>query len=44
MNLDHLIDLAARSEHPVVITDDAKDVGFVSKQRLLLGIQGGNND
>ncbi|MDA9872164.1 glycine betaine/L-proline ABC transporter ATP-binding protein [Candidatus Thioglobus sp.] len=44
VNLDHLIDLAARSEHPVVITDDAKDVGFVTKQRLLLGIQGGNND
>jgi glycine betaine/proline transport system ATP-binding protein len=44
VNLDHLIDLAAKSEHPVVITDDAKDVGFVTKQRLLLGIQGGNND
>ena len=41
-DLDGLVDLAITTEHPIVITDrDGGDIGVVSKDRLLLGIQGG---
>ena len=41
-DLDGLVDLAITTEHPIVITDrDGRDIGVVSKDRLLLGIQGG---
>lgn len=41
-DLDGLVDLAITTEHPIVITDrDGRDTGVVSKDRLLLGIQGG---
>ncbi len=41
-DLDHLIDLSVCSDRPIVITDaDGKDIGAVSKARLLRGIQGG---
>ncbi len=41
-DLDGLVDLAITTEHPIVITDrEARDIGVVSKDRLLLGIQGG---
>ena len=40
-DLDRLIDLSAESELPIVITRDGADVGFVTKTRLLRGIQGG---
>lgn len=43
-DLDQLIDLAVKSELPVVITDAGSDVGVVTKPRLLRGIQGGKND
>ena len=42
VDLDHLIDLSVTTKQPIVITDgDGKDVGVVSKSRLLKGIQGG---
>ena len=41
-DLDGLVDLAITTEHPIVITErDGGDIGVVSKDRLLLGIQGG---
>jgi len=42
VDLDHLIDLSVTTKQPIVITDGGgKDVGVVSKSRLLTGIQGG---
>ncbi|MBO6756310.1 MAG: glycine betaine/L-proline ABC transporter ATP-binding protein [Roseibium sp.] len=40
-DLDALIDLSVDSAHPVVVTDDGRDVGLISKATLLRGIQGG---
>lgn len=41
-DLDHLIDIATTTSHPIVIQDnDHNDVGVISKSRLLKGIQGG---
>ena len=41
-DLDHLIDIATTTEHPIVIQDDeGNDVGVVNKSTLLKGIQGG---
>lgn len=41
-DLDHLIDIATGTEHPIVITgDNGDDVGVISKSTLLKGIQGG---
>jgi len=40
-DLDQLIDLAVGSDEPVVITEGGRDVGVVTKPRLLRGIQGG---
>ncbi len=41
-DLDHLIDISVTTTHPLVVTDAAgRDVGVVSKSRLLTGIQGG---
>ncbi len=42
VNLDQLIDIATTTSQPIVIQDDdKKDVGVISKSRLLKGIQGG---
>ncbi|MDE0698213.1 MAG: glycine betaine/L-proline ABC transporter ATP-binding protein [Boseongicola sp.] len=43
-DLDQLIDIAVRTDHPVVITDGGADVGLVTKPTLLRGIQGGKDD
>lgn len=43
-DLDQLIDLAVETDLPVVITEGGVDVGFVTKTRLLRGIQGGKDD
>ncbi len=43
-DLDQLIDIAVRTDHPVVITDGGADVGIVTKPTLLRGIQGGKDD
>ena len=43
-DLDQLIDIAVRTDHPVVITDGGVDVGLVTKPTLLRGIQGGKDD
>ena len=43
-DLDQLIDIAVRTDHPVVITDRGADVGIVTKPTLLRGIQGGKDD
>ena len=40
-DLDQLIDLAVETDQPVVITADRRDIGIVTKPRLLRGIQGG---
>ncbi len=40
-DLDQLIDLAVGTDLPVVITENGRDVGLVTKPRLLRGIQGG---
>lgn len=40
-DLDQLIDHAVGTDMPVVITENGKDVGIVTKPRLLRGIQGG---
>ncbi|MEM7496482.1 MAG: glycine betaine/L-proline ABC transporter ATP-binding protein [Pseudomonadota bacterium] len=40
-DLDHLIDLSADTDVPIIITDGGADVGVVTKRRLLRGIQGG---
>lgn len=42
-DLSGLIDISTTTEHPVVITDDGKDVGVVNKSTLLKGIKGGDN-
>ena len=41
-DLDHLVDVSITTPHPIVITDaEGRDIGVVSKDRLLRGIQGG---
>ncbi len=41
-DLDRLVDLSITTSHPIVITDpEGNDIGVVSKDRLLQGIQGG---
>ena len=41
-DLDGLVDLSITTDQPIVITDSGgKDIGVVSKDRLLRGIQGG---
>jgi glycine betaine/proline transport system ATP-binding protein len=42
-DLSGLIDISTTTEHPVVITDDGRDVGVVNKSTLLKGIKGGDN-
>ncbi|NKB63391.1 MAG: betaine/proline/choline family ABC transporter ATP-binding protein [Gammaproteobacteria bacterium] len=42
-DLSGLIDISTTTDQPIVITDDGKDVGVVSKTTLLKGIKGGNN-
>jgi glycine betaine/proline transport system ATP-binding protein len=42
--LDQLIDLSVGTDLPVVITEHGRDVGVVTKARLLRGIQGGKDD
>ncbi|NKB77564.1 MAG: betaine/proline/choline family ABC transporter ATP-binding protein [Gammaproteobacteria bacterium] len=42
-DLSGLIDISTTTDQPVVITDDGKDVGVVSKTALLKGIKGGDN-
>jgi len=41
-DLSGLIDIATTTEHPIVITDDGKDVGIVTKSILLNGIKVGH--
>tara|TARA_Y100000588_G_scaffold369541_1_gene438676 strand:- start:840 stop:971 length:132 start_codon:yes stop_codon:yes gene_type:complete len=42
MDLDGLVDIAITTEQPIVITDhEGNDIGVISKDRLLQGIQGG---
>ena len=43
-DLDQLIDIAVDNDSPTVITSGGSDVGFVTKARLLRGIQGGKDD
>ena len=41
-DLDHLIDVATTTDHPIVIQgDDGADIGVIDKATLLKGIQGG---
>jgi len=40
-DLDSLIDLAVEADRPIVVTEDGKRVGVVTRQALLRGIQGG---
>ena len=41
-DLDHLIDVAVTTTHPIVVQDDnGADVGVINKSTLLKGIQGG---
>ena len=41
-DLNHLIDVSTTTEHPIVVQDDdGRDVGVITKSRLLKGIQGG---
>jgi glycine betaine/proline transport system ATP-binding protein len=42
-DLSGLIDISTTTEHPIVITDDSRDVGVVNKSTLLKGIKGGDN-
>ena len=42
-DLDQLIDHAVGTDLPVVITSDGRDIGVVTKPRLLRGIQGGKD-
>ena len=42
-DLDQLIDHAVGTDLPVVITSQGKDIGVVTKPRLLRGIQGGKD-
>jgi glycine betaine/proline transport system ATP-binding protein len=39
-DLNALVDLAADTDLPIIIADDDRDVGVVTKRRLLRGIQG----
>ncbi len=43
-DLDQLIDHAVGSDLPVVITSNGRDIGVVTKPRLLRGIQGGKDE
>ncbi|MFT5502345.1 MAG: glycine betaine/proline transport system ATP-binding protein [Gammaproteobacteria bacterium] len=40
-DLSGLIDISTTTNQPIVITDDGKDIGVVSKSTLLKGIKGG---
>ncbi len=40
-DLDALIDMSVGTEGPIIITENGQDVGQVSKETLLRGIQGG---
>ncbi len=40
-DLDFLIDISIGSEDPLVVTENGKEVGLISKTTLLRGIQGG---
>ena len=41
-DLDRLIDVSTKTEHPIIIQDQyGKDVGLIDKATLLKGIQGG---
>ncbi len=40
-DLDQLIDISVETDKPVVITAEGRDIGVVTKPRLLRGIQGG---
>jgi len=41
-DLDHLIDVATTTDHPIIIqSDDGADIGVIDKATLLKGIQGG---
>jgi glycine betaine/proline transport system ATP-binding protein len=41
-DLNHLIDISTTTERPIVVLDDnGRDVGVITKSRLLKGIQGG---
>ena len=41
-DLDHLIDVAVGTDHPLIVTDaDGSEIGIVTKSILLTGIQGG---
>jgi glycine betaine/proline transport system ATP-binding protein len=41
-DLDALIDISTGTEHPIIVTgDDGKDIGVITKETLLKGIQGG---
>ncbi len=40
-DLDALIDLSVDTENPIIITENGKDVGIITKTTLLRGIQGG---
>ncbi len=40
-NLDQLIDFSTDSDSPIVVTREGRDIGIVTKSRLLRGIQGG---
>jgi glycine betaine/proline transport system ATP-binding protein len=42
-DLDALIDISIGSDHPLVVQDDGRDVGIVTKTTLLRGIQGGGH-
>ncbi|QCY09525.1 glycine betaine/L-proline ABC transporter ATP-binding protein [Pseudomonas sp. MPC6] len=44
-SLEHLIDISVSSELPIVVTNaTGVDVGLISKNTLLLGIKGGNQN
>ncbi len=43
-NLNHLVDLAVDTTHPIVIKADGKMIGVVTKKSLLRGIQGKNEN
>ena len=41
-DLDHVIDIAITTEHPLIVSGtNGEDVGVITKSRLLQGIQGG---
>lgn len=39
-SLDHLVDLSIDTDHPIIVEQDGKVLGVVSKRTLLRGIQG----